>query len=200
MQNEKLTDNFWLNEFFRNKEIPYFVPARVLYLIREQAKMLQYFRGVVGNVPITISSGVRTDSDFMRLRSMGYNPSKTSDHNFGYPVKLTKGSTKYKKYGEYFVDSVGATDITTDIKPVTECFKEIVEDIMSKKSPYQPKQVIFEVSDKGNQWIHISNDPSIIFGEKYESFTGKKKQFLYSLNNGKSYKTYDPNNPPSILQ
>lgn len=197
MKNKKLTDNFYLNEFFRNKRIPKTVPDRVLFLIQKQAEMLQYFRGVIGNKSMIITSGVRTSKDYTRLVEAGYRPSITSDHYFGYPVKLQHGTEKYEKYGEYFTDSIGAVDfITTDID---DTFKKIVEDILIVGA-YKPKQVIFEISDKGNPWIHISNEESVIFSDKFKEFTGKATQFLYSKDNGRTYEIYDPKNPPVFLK
>ncbi|NJR75363.1 MAG: hypothetical protein HC773_20435 [Scytonema sp. CRU_2_7] len=61
-----------------------------LQVVREAMPTGSYMR---------VTSGVRNLVDFERLIEAGYNPSETSDHNFGLGVRLRRHSTKISVFG-----------------------------------------------------------------------------------------------------
>lgn len=83
MNNVQLSTNFKLSEFVKQDVSEY-----SLALLKQLAKNLQSIRDklqiyAIDNkkpVSVIISSGVRTEQDYNRLVTKGYNPSKTSDH------------------------------------------------------------------------------------------------------------------------
>lgn len=83
MNNVQLSINFKLSEFVKQD-----VSTYSLALLKQLAKNLQLIRDklqiyAIDNkkpVSLIVNSGVRTEQDYTRLVSKGYNPSKTSDH------------------------------------------------------------------------------------------------------------------------
>jgi hypothetical protein len=136
------------------------------------------------------TSGLRTIDDFLRLKRNGYNPSVTSDHFFGLPVPVN---------GKTYTGAVGAVDLY--IPGLRSVFLHIVNYFLTKyPNPIdRPRQLIFETSAKGNDWLHIANVPSRIFTQKVAQSRLNARPLLYSLDNGKTYQVFDPKNPPSVL-
>lgn len=170
----KLTANFKLSEFTNHDINDY-----QLSLLQNLANELQVVRNRLqehksGNreVSITIISGVRTMEDYKRLLLSGY-PSQSSDHFCGLQMNCKP--------------TIGAVDIR-----VNNCsmnMKNIALFIRSLVLGYDCSfgQVIYEKNPKtGSEWIHLSNDPKLIFRPNIASSI-KRSQFLMSLDNGKTY-------------
>lgn len=174
----KLTENFKLSEFCDPKQVTDYQVA-LLTVLAEQLQLvrnsLQDHRSGNKAVTIKINSGVRTKADIERLKKQGYNPSENSDHLCGFQPNG--------------LPTLGAADIVVSncalsTKEISLFIKKLVEDHQLSFG-----QVIYEKSPKtGNEWIHLGNDPELIF-----SFTSnissaiKRKKFLMSTDNGKTY-------------
>ena len=175
----KLTDNFKLSEFCDPKQVNDYQVA----LLEVLAEELQALRDLLQNhkigkkaVTITITSGVRTKEDIARLKKQGYHPSENSDHLCGFQPNG--------------LPTLGAADIV-----VSNCDMSMKEIALFIKHEVEETnlyfgQVIYERNPKtGNEWIHLGNDPVKIF-----TFTSnissaiKRKQFLMSTDNGKTYR------------
>lgn len=175
----KLTENFKLSEFCDPKKVNDYqielltVLAKEMQLVRD---LLQDHKSGDKPVTIKITSGVRTNADITRLKKQGYHPSENSDHLCGLQPNG--------------LPTLGAADIT-----VSNCklsMKEIALLIQSEVNQDHVcfGQVIYEKNPKtGNEWIHLGNDPELIF-----SFANniasviKRKKFLMSTDNGKTYR------------
>ena len=174
MKDLKLSKNFKLSEFTSNDLTSYQIDllkilAGELQIVRDS---LQAFKSGKKAVTMTITSGVRTKADYDRLVKKGYNPSLTSDHFCGYS---TDGNP-----------TLGAADVRVNncslpLKQVALYIKELV-------LGYEVNfgQVIYERNpDTGAEWIHLGNDPEMIFKSNIQI---SRKKFLMSLDNGKTYK------------
>jgi hypothetical protein len=174
MTDKKLTSNFKLSEFTKSDPTDYQLSllkilANELQIVRNR---LQEFKEGMKPVYVVITSGVRTKADYDRLVKKGYNPSKTSDHFCGYQ---TDGNP-----------TLGAADINVYNCSMTT--KQIALYIKQLVLSYDVNfgQVIYEKNPAtGAEWIHLGNDPELIFKN---SITVKRKKFLMSLDNGKTYK------------
>lgn len=127
------------------------------------------------DITMTVTSGVRTANDFMRLKSKGYNPSETSDHLCGFSQNSSP--------------TLGAADIRLgnfngDYKGV---FKKLVAEVDKK---FKFGQVILEYNPSTKYyWIHFGNDLELIF-EKHVAAVIVRRKYLTSIDNGKSYQEY----------
>jgi len=132
-----------------------------------------------------VTSGVRLLSDYSRLKSAGYNPSETSDHNCGVSIPLRKDTDKFKKFGETYNFSIGAADIVPIGMSVLDLFKLSFR--LIKEGMCNFGQVIYESNPKnGSEWIHYGNDPADFFSKKIVKLINRQK-FLQSLDGGKTY-------------
>jgi len=173
MTDKQLTPNFKLSEFIKTDPTPY--QESLLQLLADNLQkvrdMLQPYAVEGKKVSIGISSGVRTEADYERLKAKGCNPSKTSDHLCG--LQTTAKPT------------LGAADIY-----VSNCklsLKEIFTKIMYWDKTLQVSfgQVIYEYNPARNsEWIHVGNDWNKIF---QPGITVSRKKYLTSMDNGKTY-------------
>ena len=169
-----------------------FVPdARTAVMLDEAVELCNEVQEFVQR-QCTPTSGIRTLDDVARLVRGGYNPSPTSDHLFGLSVPY-KGIT--------YTASVGAVDLY--IPGLRSIFLNIVNYFLTKypNAIDRPRQMIFETSAKGNDWLHIANVPSRVLSPKMALASLHPRPLLYSFENGKtgSYKDFDPKNPPLEL-
>ena len=128
------------------------------------------------DITMTITSGIRTSEDFMRLKSKGYNPSETSDHLCGISVN---GSP-----------TLGAADIR--FGNFNGNYKELYKKLVAAHEFYFTfGQMILEYNPSTKcYWIHFGNDPKLIFMPGTAA-TIARKRFLISNDNGKSYQEYN---------
>ena len=174
MKDEKLSDNFKLSEFSKRELTSYQVDllrilAGELQVVRNR---LQEFKAGMKPVLIVITSGVRTKADYDRLVKKGYNPSKTSDHFCGYQVdgNPTLGAADIQVYN----CSMNTKQIALYIKQLVLGYDVNFGQVIYEKNP-----------STGAEWIHLGNDPELIFKS---SINVKRKKFLMSLDNGKTFK------------
>jgi len=151
-------------------------------LVDVLAENLQVLRNAFG-FPLRITSGVRTLDDYNRLKAAGYNPSETSDHNYG--VAVPTSGEKAKKFGPTYNFTAGAVDIVPIGSSVEHLFDVAVSITRAGKAHFG--QVILEMSGK-TQWVHLSNSYEYLFGKTTARFLGKA-QFLTSDDGGKTYRT-----------
>lgn len=182
----KLSKNFSSSEFTKKSWTK--LPVSKQYLLKSLcSSVLQPARDVLG--PLKITSGLRTQADYNRLKKQGYNPSSTSDHNFGNAAKLTPSNRRYKSFGEVYNYSVGAADIIPANVPVWEAFEILVE--MSEKGTINPGQIIYEKKKNGVEWIHISNHPELVYSRAFINQTKlNKTRYLTTRDGGKTYIKY----------
>lgn len=169
-----------------------FIPdARTAVMLDEAVELCNEVQEFVQR-QCTPTSGIRTLDDLARLVRAGYNPSPTSDHFFGLAVPY-KGTT--------YTQSVGAVDLY--VPGLRSVFKHIVNYFLTKyPNPIdRPRQLIFETSAKGNDWLHIANVPSRVLSPKMALASLHRNPLLYNFENGKSghYHVFDPKNPPAQL-
>lgn len=175
----KLTENFKLSEFCDPKNVNDYqielltVLAKEMQLVRD---LLQDHKSGDKPVTIKITSGVRTKADITRLKKQGYNPSENSDHLCGLQPNG--------------LPTLGAADIT-----VSNCKLSMKEIALHIKTAVEEDhvcfgQVIYEKNPKtGNEWIHLGNDPELIFSFATNIASAiKRKKFLMSTDNGKTYR------------
>ena len=155
------------------------------FLIDMLATNMQVVRNHVPSGGIKITSGVRTLSDYDRLVSQGYKPSKTSDHYCGTAVPLKTSDKKYSKYGETYNFAVGAADgVPTKIsaRKLFEIAYRLVKEEMCKFG-----QVIYEENPKnGSEWVHFGNSLDYVFNFDIIKKIGRV-QFMQSLDGGRTY-------------
>lgn len=187
-----ITKNFSYYEFKPRTESKSWVPESEYQkiLLVNLAENLQVIRNnVPRNSYMRVSSGVRNKNDFDRLTSLGYHPSKTSDHNFGLSVELDENSLKYKKFGRTYNFSVGASDIIAVGMKTWDLFKLSFQ--LTKEGMCDFGQIIYEKDPNSNaEWIHYGNNPSLFFSEKIVHLINRSK-FLKSLNGGRGYSVVD---------
>jgi hypothetical protein len=118
--------------------------------------------------PITITSGLRTMSDYYDLIRAGYRPSQKSDHFFG-AVPETCGA----------VDLCLAKDTDTFFWALAKTYKNGMLHIRGEAIDFG--QIILEKNK--TFWVHVSN-PGEIFGIKKRT----KNKIMVSIDNGKTYK------------
>jgi hypothetical protein len=186
MKDVSLSKNFKLSEFTKNDVTDY-----TLSLLKLLASQLQVVRNKLQDyavdkkkaVSISVNSGVRTEEDYKRLIKNGYNPSKTSDHFCGYQL-----SSK---------PTLGAADIKVfncSLK-LQEIANMMIE--MNKTGDLVVGQIIFEYNPKTkSSWIHVGNDWKHIFEASFiadNKLFKTRKKYLMSLDNGKTYQTFNLN-------
>lgn len=190
MAESQITKNFWFWEFRPKGTRKTWRPTSQYQeeLIRNHAENLQIVRSGMpnnGKSSIQITSGVRAPRDFDRLVKLGYRPSTTSDHNYGYAVPLTKGTAKYKKYGPTYNFSIGATDCVPHGMKIEDFFGMAMTKTRAGLCHFG--QVIYEYNPKtGTRWIHFGADPRPFFAPHLIHFLGRR-QFLRSIDGGKTY-------------
>lgn len=183
MTNKQLTKNFKLSEFTSVEPNDY-----QMVLIQVLAESLQNLRDMLQvyavegkEVSITITSGLRTQADYERLKAKGYNPSATSDHFFGYQAKS--------------LPTIGAADIK--VKNCVLNLKQIAAKIIEWNTwgdvgEAMFGQVIYEYNPATKaEWIHLGNSWNKVFGSTVSDVvSGMRKQYLMSLDNGKTYQDF----------
>lgn len=186
MKDVSLSKNFKLSEFTKSDVTDY-----ALALLKLLASQLQIVRNKLQSyaidkkkpVSISIHSGVRSEEDYKRLIKNGYNPSKTSDHFCGYQL-LSK-------------PTLGAADIKVNNCSLTlqEIANMLIE--MNDKGELDAGQIIFEYNPKTkSSWIHFGNDWWRIFDANFifdNNLFKSRKKYLMSLDNGKTYQTFNLN-------
>lgn len=183
MKDINLSKNFKLSEFTSDDQSDYSIAllkllASQLQIVRNNLQ--EYAKDRKKQVSISISSGVRTQADYDRLKKSGYNPSETSDHFCGLQLKCKP--------------TLGAADIT-----VSNCSLSL-HDIASMIICWNIEgyvnfgQIIFEYNPKTKSaWIHVGNDWNSIFASTFlkDFYDINRKKYLMSLDNGKTYKTFN---------
>lgn len=183
MKDINLSKNFKLSEFTSVDQSDYSIAllkllASQLQIVRNNLQ--EYAKDRKKQVSISISSGVRTQADYDRLKKSGYNPSETSDHFCGLQLKCKP--------------TLGAADIT-----VSNCSLSL-HDIASMIIYWNIEgyvnfgQIIFEYNPKTKSaWIHVGNDWNSIFASTFlkDFYDINRKKYLMSLDNGKTYKTFN---------
>lgn len=183
MKDINLSKNFKLSEFTSVDQSDYSIAllkllASQLQIVRNNLQ--EYAKDRKKQVSISISSGVRTQADYDRLKKSGYNPSETSDHFCGLQLKCKP--------------TLGAADIT-----VSNCSLSL-HDIASMIIYWNIEgyvnfgQIIFEYNPKTKSaWIHVGNDWNSIFASTFlkDFYDTNRKKYLMSLDNGKTYKTFN---------
>lgn len=186
MKDVSLSKNFKLSEFTKSDVTDY-----ALALLKLLASQLQIVRNRLQSyavdkkkpVSISIHSGVRSEEDYKRLIKNGYNPSKTSDHFCGYQL-LSK-------------PTLGAADIKVNNCSLSlqEIANMLIE--MNDKGELDAGQIIFEYNPKTkSSWIHFGNDWWRIFDANFifdNNLFKSRKKYLMSLDNGKTYQTFNLN-------
>lgn len=183
MKDINLSKNFKLSEFTSVDQSDYSIAllkllASQLQIVRNNLQ--EYAKDRKKQVSISISSGVRTQADYDRLKKSGYNPSETSDHFCGLQLKCKP--------------TLGAADIT-----VSNCslsLHEIASMIIywNIEGYVNFGQIIFEYNPKTKfAWIHVGNDWNSIFASTFlkDFYDINRKKYLMSLDNGKTYKTFN---------
>ncbi len=154
--------------------------ARNLQIVREQMPSYSF---------ITITSAVRDAKDYDRLKKGGYNPSETSDHNFGNAVQLKPGTDKYKKFGPTYNFTVGAADCVPTGITAKELFNIAMQLIRNNKCFFG--QVIYEHNPVKNvDWVHFGGYYTYFFSDPIVQFLDKPL-FRKSTDNGKTYQGID---------
>lgn len=155
-------------------------------LITNLAKNLQIVKdNAPSNCVMNITSGVRDISDFFRLKNSGYNPSTTSDHYCGAPIKIKKINPKYIKFGEVYCFSSGAADITPAGISAWDLFKLAFNLINAGACDFG--QIIYEKDPKnGSEWTHFSGSYNNLFSDDIVAIIGRQK-ILKSVDGGKNY-------------
>lgn len=181
MASVKLSANFSSSEFGKDLNDYQIALLKILasnlQIVRDRLNSLDVKKVKNKDITVSISSGVRTKADYERLKANGYNPSTTSDHFCGWAINAPK-------------PTLGAVDVTFgNCKLSTlEIFKLIVA--MNKAGETDFGQVIYEVSAKGNPWIHLSNNPKAIYAPAIAKVV-TRNQYMISEDNGKTYKVYN---------
>lgn len=177
-----MTRNFQRIEFER-AGFPKDATIKEEFMLSLLVRSLQVIRDEIG-VPITITNCYRTEENHRDLLNRGYYPSETSDHFFGQRLPVHRPD-KIKKYGKYFDLSVGATDFVC--ANITYNFSKIVH--LAVSGQIRVGQLILETGN-GKTWIHISNDPELVYGQALSRRIPSREKFLYSLDGGASYIPY----------
>jgi len=132
-----------------------------------------------------ITSGVRTLSDYQRLKNAGYKPSKTSDHNFGVSIPLDKHTSKYKKFGDTYNFSVGAVDVQPSGMSTKDLFNLSVKLVQGNQCDFG--QVIYEYDpNTGAEWVHYGNSLAELFTYVIVDMINRT-QFMKTLDGGRTY-------------
>lgn len=186
---KKITPNFFYYEFRPKARPKTWIPPGEYQrmLLQNLAQNLQIVRSAMPeNTSLHITSGLRAPADFARLKKAGYNPSPTSDHNFGNAVPLKINTVKYKKYGPTYNFSVGAADSVPVEMETIDLFHLAID--LTKKKKCRFGQVIYEKNPAtGAEWVHFGGDTEYVFSDEIVKFLNRI-QFMESLDGGRSYK------------
>lgn len=176
----KITEHFKLNEFTKGTSTNEYQN----YLIKILAEELEKVRFLLNlsfnkrdaskDISMSITSGVRTPADYDRLLKSGYNPSKNSDHFYGYQpgCKPTLGAA-----------DIQFSNIFADYDTIFKYLKA-----WSEQGLISFGQIILEYNPTTkNYWIHFSNDPKKIFKCKVVDEVISRKKYLISRDNGHTY-------------
>lgn len=189
---KKITSNFYYYEFRPKARPKTWIPTNDYQrmLMENLAQNLQIVRSAMPeNTSLQITSGLRAPADFKRLKKAGYNPSPTSDHNFGNAVPLKINTAKYKKYGPTYNFSVGAADCVSKGMDVIDLFHLAIDLTNNKKCRFG--QIIYEKNPAtGAEWVHFGGDPGYVFSDEIVKFLNRI-QFLESLDGGRNYKAVE---------
>lgn len=175
----RLARDFSLSEFTRGDVTDY-----QLALLRKLASSLQEVRDRLQayarpgkTVGVAITSGVRTSSDYERLKAKGYRPSSTSDHFCGLQLscKPTLGAA-----------DLVFTNCTLSPRKVAGL---IVGWDREKDSGVDFGQVIYERNPStGAEWVHVSNDwYAVLAKDIADAVDATRSKYLMSLDNGRTY-------------
>lgn len=183
MQDINLSKNFKLSEFTKTDLSDY--SFALLKLLASQLQIVrnnlqEYAKDKTRQVSISINSGVRTSADYDRLKKAGHNPSETSDHFCGLQLKCKP--------------TLGAADIRLSNCNISlqEVANLLIE--WDKAGQINLGQIIFEYNPKTKYaWIHIGNDWTSIFSVDFlqDFYKISRKKYLMSLDNGKTYKSFN---------
>ena len=158
------------------------VPSAIqMLMFLNMATKLQFIRDLIKK-PIYVTNGQRTEADYTRLLNSGYHPSETSDHYYGVPIHITTVD-KVSLYGSEYCYSVGAVDFVSQIDTAL-LFKQLVDLVRGKKLIVG--QLIHEWGN-GKDWIHISNEPSLIYCTGIVDKYFNRQQLLESKDAGQTY-------------
>ena len=184
----KVTPHFYYHEFRPKARPKTWMPTNQYQrmLMENLAQNLQVIRSAMPeNSSIQITSGLRAPADYKRLKKNGYNPSTTSDHNFGNAVPLKINTPKFKKYGPTYNFSVGAADCVPTGMSTIDLFHLAID--LTKNNKCRFGQVIYEKNPAtGAEWVHFGGDPKFVFSDNIIQFLNRT-QFMESLDGGKSY-------------
>ena len=182
-----ITNNFSYHEFRPHGADRQWTPNSQYQklLVDMLAKQLQVVRSKMDlGSWMRVTSGVRTLLDYKRLKSLGYHPSETSDHNFGFAVPLSKTNRKYKKFGYTYNFSVGAADIVPVNMDAKDLFELAVE--LSEKGLCSFSQIIYEENPRtGSKWVHFGNSHKL-FRHNITMLINRTK-YLQTMDGGYTY-------------
>lgn len=182
-----ITDNFSYYEFRPHHADRSWRPTSKYQalLIKKLAENLQVVREELPpKCYMKITSGVRTLSDYSRLKNAGYRPSKTSDHNCGVSIPLDKTSFKREKFGDTYNFAVGAADVVPVGLSVKTLFNLTVKLVKLGRCDFG--QVIYEKGKNGAEWVHFGASIKTLFCDDIVKLVNRV-QFLASFNGGKNY-------------
>lgn len=192
---KQLSNNFWLHEF-TNLSWGQLTSTNKFLLERLCIDILQPMRDYLckvydKNVPMSVTSGMRTAADFDRILAQGFNPSRRSDHFFANCIP-TDGHGDTQRFGPYFAHGSGAADVvpTGEGVVVKDCFDHIVDGIRSGYLGIPFGQLIHEFGGRSSSgWLHLSNSKSLIFTDEMVKTLGfdSLHRILTSPDAGKSY-------------
>jgi len=179
-----MTKNFPLVDF-QKAGFPIDYTIKELFMLQLLSDNLQFIRDEI-NTPMIITNCYRSREKYMEMLNKGYYPSETSDHFFGQRMPVGKPD-KVTRYGKWFDLSSGATDFKC--ADIEKNFRKMVQ--MSLSGEIKIGQLILE-SNGSTKWIHISNDPEMVYGIALASKLPVIRQpYLCSLDGGANYITYE---------
>jgi len=182
-----ITKNFSYSEFRPKKATKSWMPTSEYQklLIDELAENLQVVRSEMPSGYMKITSGVRDKNDYERLKRLGYNPSRTSDHNCGLAIELPKHDRKYKKFGDTYNFAVGAADVVPVGMSAKELFNLSVKLVQGGKCNFG--QVIYEKDpNSGAEWVHYGNSLKDLFAPQIIDMINRT-QFMKTTDGGRTY-------------
>lgn len=148
-----------------------------------RGNILNPFRAYIAS-PVVIDGCYRTEADFLRLVSVGRNPSQTSDHFWNQSMPSFR-PVDFERFGKHFNYSVGAVDITTPKMNIEEAFDAICALVQS--GFLTVGQVIIEKSSTA-KWIHISNPKKLLYSAEICSRLGfEDNRLMRSDDNGLTF-------------
>jgi len=184
-----VTRNFLWSEITRVD--PEELPDVTRYLLLRLAEdVLQPIRDFLG-CPIRVTSGLRWPSDYIRLKHLGYNPSLTSDHFAGLPVRTVTENHR-KRYGEFYWLSVGAADIVPScgVGNAWNALRDVASGATTGGAvimAHAGKIVCGQVINEGG-WLHVSNPPRVLLSDDYSNIAIHRRPWLESPDRGKTYR------------